>query len=95
MTPLPAGYAVEIKSVDGDTFTWPAPVMVHQTTDDHAGCGPSERIALGMLNPFRGEIEMVEVDEDNQALGDLVRIFYPVNGPQAEPPRPKRMGGFA
>ena len=64
ITALPPGLSVTLRDGDEES-TWPAVALLHQTADEN---GESvERIMLGMLNPYRGEVEALDVDDDTLA----------------------------
>lgn len=72
VTALPPGMSVTLRDKDdGSEFTWPAVALLQQTGEG-AWHGDDQRLTLGLLNLQRGEVEPLEVDDDEP--GVLVSI---------------------
>lgn len=71
VTTAPAGIWVRLKTHGGEEeFELPAVALLHQI--DHSR--GVDRVVIGVLNPHRGEIEAVNVDDDDNDVGQLVAI---------------------
>lgn len=77
--PLPPGVVAEV--TDGtETWSWLAPALLVQHFEED-GLTKS-RVIVGVLNPFRGEVETYDLDSPGQ--DHLVNLHWPVvAGPKA------------